>query len=237
MGPALNETHSKVISLQFDYGRYQQMLPFQGFNNPNENIPRPMNTTQQIPVWTQHLANSYQSPRPGRGKFHSYLPTQHQRYSSILVWWHWGPARCHKDWRHLDYSSTLSFLLWVDLLLSLKRVEKVNKSVDRIHQIYLYHHGTENTVVKTTDRTCQGHFTTESCFPPCVGCFHFKIKMHLNPEFRWISNPPQESKSVKIISFYLNQLLYSCKFGCEYSFHICFLDKHRVILYWARTPA
>lgn len=143
------------------------MLPFQGFNNPNENIPRPMNTTQQIPVWTQHLANSYQSPRPGRGKSHSYLPTQHQRYSSILVWWHWGPARCHKDWRRLDYSSTLSFLLWVDLLLSLKRAEKVKKSVDRIHQIHLYHNGIENTVVKKSGRANALHLQKAA--------FHFML--------------------------------------------------------------
>ena len=95
-----------------------------GLSNPNENIPRPMNSTQQIPVWTQRSADSYQCPGPGRGKSHNYLPTQHRRCSSTPAWWHWEPARCHKDWRRLDYSSILSSLLWADLLLSLKRKQK-----------------------------------------------------------------------------------------------------------------
>ena len=102
----------------------QQVPALWGFNNPNENIPRPVNSTQQIPVWTQHSADSYQSPGPDRGKSHSCLPTQHRRCSSTPAWWPWEPARCHTDWRRSGYSSILSFLLWVHLLLSLKRKQE-----------------------------------------------------------------------------------------------------------------
>ena len=99
----------------------QQAPALWGFNSPNENIPRAMNSTQQTPVWTRHSAGSYQRPGPGRGRPHSCLPSRRRRCSSTPAWWHWGPACCHTDWRRSGYSSILSFLLRVDLLLSLKR--------------------------------------------------------------------------------------------------------------------
>lgn len=93
----------------------------------NEKMPKPWTAEDQTQLWTHHSAGPYQSPPLGKGRSHSCLPTRPRKYSSILVWWRWGPARYHRDWHRWDYSSILSFLPWVDLHLRLKRVEKVRR--------------------------------------------------------------------------------------------------------------
>lgn len=120
----------------------------------------------QTQVWSHHLADSYQSPRPGRGRSHSYLPTQPQRYSNILAWWRWGPGHYRRDWHRWDYSSILSFLLWVAPSLRLNSEEKVKRVLTRhissVPQQSRRHDDDKN-------RMRQQHFTyRKSCFPLSV---------------------------------------------------------------------
>lgn len=109
------------------------MSPFQSFSvvTKMRAFQDPWAPHDQTWEWLCHLIDSYQSPRQGRGRSHSYHPTQHQRYSSILVWWRWGPGHYHRDWHRWDYSSILSFLLWVALPLHLNRTEKVKRMLLR----------------------------------------------------------------------------------------------------------
>lgn len=79
--------------------------------------------------------SSYQFQRQGMGRFHSYHPSQHPRYSSIPVWLHWMSARCHRNWHRSDCSSTPSFHLPVDQpLLAFLRQKRKHKPHKMTHE-------------------------------------------------------------------------------------------------------
>lgn len=144
----------------------------------------PWTAHDQTPVWSHHSADSYQSPRPGRGRSHSYLPTRPQRYSSILVWWRWGPGHYHRDWHRWDYSSILSFLLWVAPSLCLNSEEKgkrvLTRRISSVPQQSRRHGDSKH-------RMCPRHSIYCNPLSTCsVEFFRCKIKMHWNPELWWI---------------------------------------------------
>lgn len=120
--------HWRTASLE----SLRQWMLFQDLKVHSQKVllARPLNTMWHPGSGNTAVSRSYLSPGQGRGRFHSCLPSQLPTYSSILVWWRWGPAHYHRDWRHWDYSSIPSCLLWVGgLQWNLRSTEEVYSQV------------------------------------------------------------------------------------------------------------
>lgn len=153
--------------------------------------------------------------------------------SSIPVSWHWEPARCHTD--HIA-QIIVAFFLFSGLIYLLPKRKQKECWQDKIKSICIAMELLKHTV----DGYANDTSFTEGCFLFLWrwGFFHFKIKCTWILNFHGFLTHSQRvnlSKSFPLI-FQLPIFISYVNLAVISSFHICFLAKHRAILYWAITP-